>query len=41
MKKEIFLKSEVELFRPKGTVLSGKCITGTITIHAFGRKRIN
>lgn len=41
MKKEIVLKSEVELFMPKGTVLSRKYIAGTKTIRAVGRKRIN
>jgi quercetin dioxygenase-like cupin family protein len=30
-----------ELFIPKGTVQSGKCIAGTRTIHAFGGKRIS
>ena len=37
---EIVLNPGDELFIPKGTVLSGSCMAGTRTIHAFGGKRI-
>ncbi|MDW5551692.1 hypothetical protein [Methanosarcina sp.] len=37
---EFVLNSRDELFIPKGTEHLGKCIAGTRTIHAFGRKRI-
>jgi quercetin dioxygenase-like cupin family protein len=38
--KEIVLNPGDELFIPKGTLQSGRCIAGTRTIHAFGGKRI-
>jgi quercetin dioxygenase-like cupin family protein len=38
--KEIVLNPGDELFIPKGTVQSGRCIAGTRTIHAFGGTRI-
>jgi len=38
--KETVLNPGDELFIPKGTVQSGRCIAGTRTIHAFGGKRI-
>lgn len=37
---ETVLNPGDELFIPKGTVQSGRCIAGTRTIHAFGGKRI-
>jgi quercetin dioxygenase-like cupin family protein len=38
--KKYVLNPGDELFIPKGTVQSGRCIAGTRTIHAFGGKRI-
>lgn len=38
--KEIVLNPGNELFIPKETLQSGRCIAGTRTIHAFGGKRI-
>ncbi len=37
--KDYILSPGKELFIPKGTPHSGKCIAGTRTIHAFGGKR--
>ena len=39
--KEFVLNPGDELYVPKGTLHSGRCIAGTRTIHAFGGKRIN
>ncbi len=38
--KEIVLNPGDELFIPKGTLQSGRCVAGTRSIHAFGGKRI-
>ena len=38
--RETVLRPGDELFIPKGTVQSGRCIAGTRSIHAFGGKRI-
>lgn len=38
--KETVLIPGDELFIPKGSLQSGKCIAGTRTIHAFGGRRI-
>lgn len=38
--KEIVLNPGDEIFVPKGTLQSGRCIAGTRTISAFGGSRI-
>jgi quercetin dioxygenase-like cupin family protein len=38
---ETVLNPGDELFIPKGSVQSGRCVAGTRTIHAFGGMRIH